>query len=80
MRIAPFILLAVVGGCVSGTPAAVDDPFQERILGMIREDARVVVPPVFSIDGRRAAWVEQRDGVCRAVSGTHQGRPLGVVC
>ena len=80
MRIAPFLLLAVAGGCAGSASAPAEDSFRERLLGTIPADTRVVVPAVFSTDGRRAAWVEQRDGVCRAVSGEHKGRPLGSVC
>ena len=61
-------------GCVAG-PA-----FREHLLATIPEDARVVVPVVFSGDGRRATWVEQRGGLSRAVCGERRGKPYGVVC
>jgi hypothetical protein len=74
------LFLVVAGGCAGPAPAAPEDSFRERLLATMPEDARAVVPAVFSIDGRQAAWVEQRQGACRAMSGERQGKPYGLVC
>jgi hypothetical protein len=70
-RIAPLVLVLSVGCAAS---------FQERRLATIPADARVTVPVSFSLDGRRAAYVEQTDGSCRTVSGSRTGKPYGIVC
>lgn len=74
-----LILVPVLCGCVAG-PADGDLAFRERLLATIPEDARIVVPVAFSVDGRSAAWVDRRDGTSRAVCGAWKGRPYGVVC
>ena len=67
-----FVFLA---GCASSEAS-----FQEQRLATIPQDARVIVPVSFSRDGRRAAYVEQRDGTCRTVCGSKTGKPYGIVC
>ena len=57
-----------------------DADFKDRLLATLPEDARVIVPVAFSADGRRAAYVEQRDGSCRVVCGPHQGKAFGALC
>lgn len=74
-----FVLWLVLGGCLA-LPTDGDPAFRERLLATIPEDARVVVPVAFSVDGRKAAWVQQRGGTSRAVCGEWQGKPYGVVC
>jgi hypothetical protein len=80
MTFTRFLFLIVAGGCVGPAESAGDDAFRERLLATMPEDARFVVPAVFSIDGRQAAWVEQRQGLCRAISGSRKHQPYGVVC
>ena len=72
-------LIAATLSC-AGRRTDGDPDFQERLLGTIPEDARVVVPVEFSADGRRAAWVMQRGGTSRAICGERMGKPYGVVC
>ena len=69
-----------LSGCVAGRVVGEDPDFRERLLGTISEDARVLVPPVFSGDGRHAAWVEQSVGACRVVCGARRDTPPGAVC
>jgi hypothetical protein len=71
-RALPFVLL--LWGCAG------QDAFQERVLGTLPEDTRVIVPVAFSSDGKTAAWVEQRGNQCRAVCGDRKQQPYGVVC
>ena len=73
------VLIAAALGC-AGRGADGDPGFQERLLGTIPEDARVVVPVDFSADGRRAAWVMRRGETSRAICGEWMGKPYGVVC
>jgi hypothetical protein len=67
-----FLLLA---GCASAGSS-----FEARRLAVISDDSRVIVPVSFSRDGRRAAYVEQRDDGCRMVHGSHVGKPYGILC
>lgn len=67
--------LVLLGGCAASAP-----PFEEKRLATIPPDAKVLVPVSFSRDGRRAAYVEQRDGTCRTVCGSKVGKPYGIVC
>lgn len=73
LRAASVILL--LAGCASAQPS-----FQDRRLARISDDSRVIVPVSFSRDGRRAAYVEQRDDGCRMVSGSRVGKPYGILC
>jgi hypothetical protein len=75
----PRIFLLVLCGCVA-RPADGGPAFRERLLATISEDARVVIPVAFSVDGQNAAWVERRGDASRAVCGAWKGKPYGVVC
>ena len=78
-RTLPFLGLLLAGGSTLLTTSCASS-FEERRLATIPEGARVTVPVSFSQDGRRAAYVEQTDGTCRAVCGTHRGQSYGIVC
>ena len=78
-RIALLILFVSAGGSTLLTTSCASS-FEERRLATIPEGARVTVPVSFSQDGRRAAYVEQTDGTCRAVCGTRRGQSYGIVC
>ncbi len=62
--------LLALGGCAAGG----------ELLGTLSDDARVLVPVAFSLDGRRAAWVERVDGASRVVHGAKRGKAYGILC
>lgn len=51
-----------------------------RLLGTISGDARVLVPVAFSLDGRKAAWIERVEGTCRVVHGAKTGKAFRSLC
>jgi hypothetical protein len=73
LRTASVVFL--LAGCASAGPS-----FEDRRLATISDNSRVLVPVSFSRDGRRAAYVEQRDDGCRMVSGPRVGKRYGTLC
>jgi hypothetical protein len=71
MRGLSILLLA---GC------AAPSEFRDRLLATLPEDVRVDVPVAFSLDGRRAAYVERASGVSRVVHDGRKERPFEIVC
>ena len=69
------LLLVILAGCGS-LPAG--EPFSERLLATLPEQANVLVPPAFSADGSRAAYVlrkpEGDDVVFGPVTRARRGR------
>jgi hypothetical protein len=73
-------LWAILPLCACAGPSKDASEFRDRLLGEIPPDARIDVPVVFSADGRKAAWVERREGSSRVIFGSWTSRTYGIVC
>ena len=78
MRLASRPMLALLAGC-SVPPAGGSDACTSRLLDTIPPGVNVVLPPAFSRDGERVAWVAWTHDGAYAVCGDWRGKTYAVV-
>jgi|SoiMethySBSTD1v2_1073268.scaffolds.fasta_scaffold615379_1 hypothetical protein len=78
MRPSPLVLPSLLLGC-SPLPTDGDHGFTTRLLDTIPADTNVVVPPAYSRDGLRVAYVARKPEGDFAVCGSWKSKTYAVV-
>jgi hypothetical protein len=79
MRVASSISLLVLAACAAPAPAGPLAIVASRRLDTIPEGVNVVLPPAYSRDGRRVAYVAWTQDGAYAVCGDWRGKTYAVV-